>query len=134
LVLAVGALLGACVTPPPPRQVTMPQPLPRYCCPPVLGMYTTYKGDGIANDNSRCLRDYLTAQGPYTRDELLNLSNEQRARTIYKLCMEEKGWLELPAANMEQWRQQNCPGILRLKKETGRFLHPEQFCQGFPVD
>ena len=95
------------------EQVTMPQPLPRYCCPPILGMYTTYKGDGIANDNARCSRDYLMAQGPYTRDELLNFSNEQRARTIYKLCMEEKGWLELPAAICPLKSLLNCSECLR---------------------
>ncbi len=125
-------LLCACAAPqPPPQQRPLPMssPLPRYCCPPVLEMYKEYKGDGIAADGDACHREYLLALGPYSRDELVNFMNRERARSIYKNCMESKGWLPLPSDNMGKWRQENCPAILRLKKETGRFLYPEQFCQ-----
>ena len=92
-------LLCACATPQPQQQRPSREPtevtLPRYCCPPVQ-TNKAYEGDGIAADGSACAREYLKALGPYSRDELVNFMNRERARSLYMTCMESKGWQQLP--------------------------------------
>jgi hypothetical protein len=91
-------LLCACATQQPqqrPQRAPLADPVPSYCCPPVQ-TNKAYNGDGIAADGNTCTREYLMALGPYSRDELVNFMNSQRARSIYILCMESKGWQQVP--------------------------------------
>ena len=89
-------------------------------------MNKAYSGEGIAADGAVCTREYFMALGPYSRDELVNFMNEQRARSIYVICMESKGWQQLPS---EKWKQDNCPAIRRRSQETGTAAPGLQWCQ-----